>query len=114
MICWIYRNPVGVYYSRMRRWSYLSDVKKFIIEWNRVNHSAIDAKNRKMKIVQYEDMCGDKALFGKLCKSLKIRGEHLFQKNQKNGLQNLPASTIKAIEEGTSDVFSKLNMLSLS
>ena len=112
-VSWIYRDPVNVFYSRRKRWSYLKDVGKFTNEWSRINQSALDANDDRINFVGYENLAERKAVFEKLCKSLGINGKHLFKKGHNDGYANLEKETISRITRETRSVHEALQSQSI-
>lgn len=108
-VAWIFRDPVNVFSSRIKRWPYLDDVEQFVSEWNRINRSVLEANTFKIKIVAYEELLPGLGVFEKLCRFLGIRGENLFRSNHDGGYSHLQSATIEQIKAGTSATMTALN-----
>ena len=106
---WIYRDPVLVFGSRSKRWSYLDDVDQFIEEWNRVNRSALDAGNDRMAIVNYGDLIEDEDVFNRLCTFLEVRGEYLFRRDESRAYEEIDQEDINRIQQGTTETLAALD-----
>lgn len=100
-VAWIYRDPVLVFASRRRRWTYLDDVDRFVDEWNRINRSALDARDDRMAVVSHGDLVSDRTVFGDLCRFLGVNGEYLFRRDASRAYDDLDAGDIERIQHAT-------------
>jgi hypothetical protein len=100
-VAWIYRDPVLVFASRRKRWSYLDDVDRFVEEWNRINRSALDARDERMVVVRYGDLTASRDLFAALCGRLGVHGEYLFRGDAGRGHADVAAADVERIRSAT-------------
>lgn len=108
-VVWIYRDPVLVFGSRSKRWSYLDDVDQFLEEWNRVNRSALDAADERMAVVHYADLIERREVFYAVCRFLGVRGEYLFRPDESRAYEEIDQVDIKRIQESTADTLQALD-----
>ena len=113
-VAWIYRDPVNVFSSRIKRWSYLDDVENFVTEWNRINRSVTEVNRSKVRIVAYEELGPGLGVFEKLCRFLAIKGENLFRSNNNSGYSYLEDATIDQIKSGTRKTLAAIEKLKIS
>ncbi len=109
---WIYRDPVNVYHSRIRRWPELTDIDRFVDSWNSRNRSALEAipgHADRMAIVRYEECIADPTVFWGLCRFLNVEGEYLFRRDSAGGYRRLDRELQQRILEGTSEVLQELD-----
>lgn len=123
-VAWIYRDPVLVFVSRRKRWSYLDDLSQFVEEWNRVNRSALDAGDPRVAVVSYADLIADpprihhhlpgdeerrdRTVFGRLARFLGARGEYLFRGDSSRAYDELRPDEIRQIQQGTAATLADL------
>lgn len=108
-VVWIYRDPVAVYGSRVKRWDYRRDVNVFVREWNRVNSSALESAGKRLVVVRYEDLVASRKVFLRLGRKLGVRGEYLFRPDESRAYEELPGETIDRIVQGTKRVLRSLD-----
>lgn len=110
-VVWIYRDPVKVFSSQVRRWSYMDDPAAFVERWNRVNRSALEAAEAdpRVLVVRYEDLIADKAVFGQLCRYLRVRGEYLFQPDRSDAYRHVDNADIARIQRETAETLEALD-----
>lgn len=105
---WIYRDPVAVYRSRMQRWSSAPEVAAFVEEWNRINTSALLARDGRVAVVSYDQLTSDDKVFHTLTTWLGVRGENLFRAPS-SPEPTLSDNDVDAIRTGTVDVLERLH-----
>ena len=100
-VAWIYRDPVLVFASRRRRWPHLGGIAAFTDEWNRVNRSALDARDHRMAIVSFADLIADRRVFEGLCRFLDVNGEYLFRADTSRTYDELDDAEVREILSAT-------------
>lgn len=114
-IPYIYRDPINVFYSWMKKgWASLDNTKDFIAHWNKRNESILEAKPaypERTPVVRYEDLIDDPFVFFKLCRRLGIKGTYRFKADSSGGYKNVPADAIARIQDGTQERFAQLEAL---
>ena len=110
-VVWIYRDPVNVYASYANRWPTRADHRRFVVDWNRINASAIRAaqENPRITVVRYEDLVADRRVFSQLGRRLGVRGEYLFSADSNAGYRTLPEETRDDIVTSTEGVLTQLD-----
>lgn len=108
-VAWIYRDPVEVFASRRKRWSYLDDVDRFVDEWNRINRSALDAHDERMAVVNHGDLIASRAVFDDLCGFLGVHGENLFRRAANRPYDQIPAGDVQRIQRATAETYAALD-----
>jgi hypothetical protein len=107
-VAWIYRDPVPVFASRRRRWPYLDDITQFVDEWNRVNRSALAARDHRMAIVSHADLIAERTVFERLCGFLDVHGEYLFRGTSRAN-DEMDAADIDHIRTATAETRAALD-----
>lgn len=108
-IAWIYRDPVLVFSSRRRRWPSLDDVEQFTAEWNRINGSAVAARDGRMAVVSHADLNADRGIFEDLCGFLDVNGEYLFRGDTSRAYEQVDRGDIDRIRQATADTHAALD-----
>jgi hypothetical protein len=110
-VVWIYRDPLAVFRSRGKRWSYKANAAPFIREWNRVNSSALDAQDERMAVVCYDQLAEDESAFRALCNWLGVRGEYLFHPTRphESVASGLSADEVAEIRTHTTETLERLH-----
>jgi hypothetical protein len=108
-VAWIYRDPVLVFASRRRRWAFLDDVEHFTTEWNRINRSALAARDDRMAIVSHADLIADRAVFEGLCGFLDVNGEYLFRRETSRAYEEVDGGDIDRIHKATAETRAALD-----
>lgn len=110
-VAWIYRDPVAVFNSRGKRWSYKAESGPFIEEWNRINQSAMDAEDPRIGVVCYDQLTTDHTVFHALNSFLGIKGENLFNagKTAAEVESSLSADDVADIRRRTGEQLGRLD-----
>ena len=117
-VIWIYRDPVNVFYSHVKKWGVWSldlkrkDENKFIKTWNSRNESVLDALPKyrsSIAVIKYEDLAKDSRYFWCLSNIMKLKGKYLFRTDSCNGRRHLSQEVMDKIDTGTLSVLSQLD-----
>lgn len=108
-VAWIYRDPVLVFASRRRRWSFLDDGAQFVDEWNRINRSALAARDGRIAVVRHADLIADRTVFERLCGFLDVNGEYLFRQDTSRAYEEMDAADVDRILDATAETRAALD-----
>ncbi|THB65109.1 MAG: hypothetical protein D6E12_13365 [Desulfovibrio sp.] len=106
---WTYRDPVNVFYSRVKRWPQAdwTEPESFSAKWNEINRKGLEQANQTPQdfaIVSYDDMTVDYATFRGVSRFLGIQGVWLFRADSRSGYRHLATEVQEQIMEQTREV----------
>jgi hypothetical protein len=105
----IHRDPVNTFYSTSVLWP--TTAEEFIEIWNSRNSSIFEIPEEEKKnvvFVKYEDMILDPEVFYQAARFAGIRGKYRFHEDSHAGEKNVSREIAVRIEEGTRDVWLRL------
>lgn len=105
-LVWIYRDPVNVLSSMMRKGWLPSGLEgeKGAGAWVARNRLALQFQEDRpdmITLVRYEDLIADPGVFRALCGSLGVNGKAVFREDRGTGRQDIPLATQRAIYQLT-------------